>query len=404
MKKTPWIILLVLTIPALIWWWNHRGASPPQGARNDRNRPVPARTAQVERGEVPVILNALGTVTARHQALVRPRVDGLLQSVAFIEGAEVKAGDTLATIDPRPFAASLAVARGQLEKDRAQLEGARNDLKRYQKLLSEDSIASQEVDTQMALVKQLEGVVAADQGNVAAAELNLGFTTITAPIAGVAGLRQVDPGNMVRAGDTTGLVTITGIRPIDVVFAIPQEGLGQVLERHRHPVARAAIAVDVYGRDGRTLLGRGRLIAIDNQIDPATASTKLKAELANEDGAFFPGQFVNVQLVLETLNDALVVPRSAIQRGTPGTFVYVVSQEKTASVRPVELGPTSGERVVVSRGLALGETVVVDGADKLRDGSTVISVEPEGGKRQGGKGQGESAAGGKGPEAGASRP
>ncbi len=366
--------LLIALIGTGLWWWRYRDTIS-AGARGDRNRPVPALTELVRVGDVPVALMALGTINARQQALVRSRVDGLLQSVHFTEGAMVKAGDSLARIDPRPFAAALAVAQGQLAKDTAQLEAARIDLRRYRKLLAEDSIASQEVDSQESLVKQLEGAIAADQGTVATAQLNVSFTTITAPISGIAGLRQVDPGNMIHASDSGGLVVIAETRPIEVVFSIPQENLPHVLARFQDSDGRKNITVEVYGRDGDTLLEQGRLLAIDNQTDPTTGSIKLKAELANDKGVLFPGQFVNVRLVIETLKDVLTIAQSAVQRGTPGTFVYVVTAEKTASVHKVRLGPSAGGRIVVLEGLAQGETVVIDGADKLRDGAAVTTVE-----------------------------
>ena len=375
--RSKWIVGLMV-VAAMVaaggWWLQQMKAK--NAAKIDRNRPVPVLIGQVRLGDAPVTITALGTVTARQQATVRPRVDGLLLAVDFSEGTVVKAGDTLARIDPRPFEAALAVAQGQLEKDLAQLEIARTDVQRYKKLLAEDSIAGQQVDAQIALVKQLEGTVAADRGAVATARLNLSFTAITAPIAGRTGLRQVDPGNMVRASDTTGLVVLMEVQPITVVFAVPQEDLPEVMARFRDRKARGEIPAEALDRDGRTVLEKGRVLAIDNQTDPTTGSTKIKAQFDNQANRLYPGQFVNVRLLVDTLKAVLLVPPSAVQRGTQGAFVYVVSDDKTASVRPVQLGPASDERIVIASGLTSGETVVIDGADKLRDGSLVTAVVP----------------------------
>jgi len=375
--RSKWIVGLMV-VAAMVaaggWWLQQMKAK--NAAKIDRNRPVPVLIGQVRLGDAPVTITALGTVTARQQATVRPRVDGLLLAVDFSEGTVVKAGDTLARIDPRPFEAALAVAQGQLEKDLAQLEIARTDVQRYKKLLAEDSIAGQQVDAQIALVKQLEGTVAADRGAVATARLNLSFTAITAPIAGRTGLRQVDPGNMVRASDTTGLVVLMEVQPITVVFAVPQEDLPEVMARFRDRKARGEIPAEALDRDGRTVLEKGRVLAIDNQTDPTTGSTKIKAQFDNQANRLYPGQFVNVRLLVDTLKAVLLVPPSAVQRGTQGAFVYVVSDDKTASVRPVQLGPASDERIVIASGLTSGETVVIDGADKLRDGSLVTTVVP----------------------------
>lgn len=364
-----------IAIASGIWWWSHREATPGKNARNDRNRPVTVAVEQVDERDVPVSIQALGTIVAHRQATVRSRIDGLIESIDFAEGSTVHEGQILAHIDPRPFQAALSVARGQLAKDTAQLEAARIDLQRYRKLLSEDSIASQTVDTQTALVKQLEGVVATDQGNVTTAELNLSFTSITAPISGVAGLRQVDQGNMIHASDANGLVVLTETHPIEAVFAIPQENLPLVLNQYNKPATREKIMVDIYGRDGTTLIEHGKLLAIDNQTDTTTGSVKFKAQFANDTAQLFPGQFVNVRLIPETLPQALTLSQSAIQRGTAGTFVYLVSADKTVAVRQVRLGPVIGERVVILAGLAAKDTIVIDGADKLREGSSIMVID-----------------------------
>ena len=376
------------------WWWSKSqvdagadkagadgkaaaapGQAGPGGAGGRRNMPVPAVIDQVRAGDVPVIVTAIGTVTARSTAAARARVDGLLQSVSFREGQLVRAGDVIAQIDPLPFQAALQQAQGQLAKDQAQLDSAKLDLVRYQKLLEQDSIARQQVDAQAALVKQLEGTLQADRAQVATAQLNVGYTQVKAPITGRTGLRQVDAGNMVRASDTNGIVIITEVQPITAVFAVPQEVLPSVLARLNAKTAEDRLKVQAIDRDGRTVLDTGELLAVDNQIDAATGTVKLKAVFPNKASRLFPNQFVNAKLELEQLDGALTVPQSAVQRGAPGTYVYVVTPEKTASLRKVQLGVTSGDRVVVTSGLKEGEAIVIDGADKLRDGATVTTVQ-----------------------------
>ena len=376
------------------WWWSKSqvdtgadkagadgkaaaapGQAGPGGAGGRRNMPVPAVIDQVRAGDVPVMVTAIGTVTARSTAAARARVDGLLQSVSFREGQLVRAGDVIAQIDPLPFQATLQQALGQLAKDQAQLDSAKLDLVRYQKLLEQDSIARQQVDAQAALVKQLEGTLQADRAQVATAQLNVGYTQVKAPITGRTGLRQVDAGNMVRASDTNGIVIITEVQPITAVFAVPQEVLPSVLARLNAKTAEDRLKVQAIDRDGRTVLDTGELLAVDNQIDAATGTVKLKAAFPNKASRLFPNQFVNAKLELEQLDGALTVPQSAVQRGAPGTYVYVVTPEKTASLRKVQLGVTSGDRVVVTSGLKEGEAIVIDGADKLRDGATVTTVQ-----------------------------
>lgn len=341
-------------------------------------RPVPVAVGTVRSGDIDLAIDALGTVVAYNTALVKARVDGQLESVVFREGQLVKAGDLLATIDPRPFQVLLDQAAGQLRRDEALLANARIDLERYRDLLTKDSIARQQVDAQEALVRQYEGVVQTDRAQVDNARLQLGFTRVTAPVGGRLGLRQLDVGNMVRAGDTNGIVTITQTQPIHVVFAIPADQLPAVLAR----VQRGAqLAVDAYDRDGRTRLAQGRLQTIDNQIDPTTGTVKLKAVFANTDNgnALFPNQFVNARLRVDTRKAATLAPTAAIQRGTQGSFVYVVEQGQTVSVRPVVLGIQTGDVVAVDKGLAPGERVVVDGADKLRQGARIEIPAADGG-------------------------
>ena len=399
-KENGWVRagLITLTIAILGgggWWWyrstqtattgadksgasasaDTKGGAP--GAAGGRGRtPVPAVIDQVRVSEVPVIVTAIGTVTARSTAAARARVDGLLQSVSFREGQLVRAGEVMARIDPLPFQAALQSAQGQLAKDQAQLDSAKIDLVRYQKLLEQDSIARQQVEAQAALVKQLEGTLLGDRAQVATAQLNLGYTDVKAPITGRTGLRQVDAGNMVRSSDTNGIVVITEVQPITTVFSLPQEVLPSVLAKMGRDVKGGPkLAVQVLDRDGRTVLDTGELLAVDNQIDSATGTVKLKAVFPNKNNTLFPNQFVNMKLELERLDAAVTVPQSAVQRGTPGTYVYVVTPEKNASLRKIQLGPVVGDRVVITTGLKEGESIVIDGADKLRDGAPVTTVQ-----------------------------
>jgi membrane fusion protein, multidrug efflux system len=337
----------------------------------DAARPTPVATMAVRQGDFDVYLNALGTVTARGTVTVRSRVDGQLLRVLFDEGQVVKAGQLLAEIDPRPFEVQLAQMNGQLARDQALLTNARVDLDRYQTLLAQDSIAKQQVDTQASLVRQYEAAIASDKGQVDSAKLQLSFTRIVAPISGRLGLRQVDSGNMIHANDTNGIVVITQVQPIDVVFPIPESNLPRVQRRLREgdpPV------VDAYDRNQTRKLATGKLVTIDNQIDTATGTIKLKAAFANDDSALFPNQFVNVRMLLDTLHGVTLVPTAAILRGAPGTFVYVVKDDKTVTVRPVKVGPIEGENAVVDSGVAPGDVVVVDGTDRLREGGKVETV------------------------------
>jgi multidrug efflux system membrane fusion protein len=325
-----------------------------------------------ELGNLPITLEALGNVVAMQTVAVKSRVAGLLEKVHFREGDRVEAGQLLAEIDPRELQVQLAQAEGQLARNRALLENARVDLRRYETLFKQDSIARQQVDTQRALVRQYEGQIRVDEAQVANARLQLGYARVTAPISGRVGLRQVDPGNMVTGQEPNGLVVITQVEPISVLFAVPQDELRRVLDRM---ASGDRLAVQAYDRTQRNLLATGTLVSADNQIDPATGTIKLRAEFDNADGALFPNQFVNVRLELDTLRDVVTVPAAAIQRGSQGLFVYRVKPDRTVDLRTVTLGPTDGQRIAIASGLRPGDQVVIDGVDRLREGSPVDLVE-----------------------------
>ena len=348
-----------------------RPAGPARGGWDSRPMPVVAEPARKSDLDVRVV--ALGTVTPANSVTVHSRVDGQFDKIYFQEGTEVEAGAPLADLDPRPFQVQRQQSEAQLAKDQALLDNARLDLERYQTLLAQDSVAKQQVDSQAALVSQYEATIKVDQAQIASAALQLAYTHITAPIAGRIGLRAVDPGNIVHASDPAGIAVITQLKPITVIFAIPQDTLPRALARFK---SGEPMVVDAYDSDGHTLLAKGRLVTIDNQIDPTTGTVKLRAEFPNTDEALFPNQFVNVQLVVDEIKGATVVPNGAIQRGTVGTFVYVVTGQKTSTVRPVTTGPSDRGLTVVSKGLQPGELVVVDGVDKLREGAAVELVSP----------------------------
>lgn len=379
MKKIIFWVAALLIAGAIGFWIFHKqesASAKPAGQKQSSaadGRTMPVQAALARTGDIDVYINALGTVTALNTATVKTRVNGLLDRIIFHDGQKVKKGDALAEIDPRPFQVILDQARGQLARDQALLVGARLDLKRYRELWAKDSIARQQVDDQEALVLQDEGTVLSDRAQVENAQLNVDFAHITAPLSGRLGIRQVDAGNMINTTDTNGLVVITQTQPIYVLFAIPSDNIPAVLARLH---AGKTLTVDAYDRDGRNKLATGKLLTTDNQINVTTGTVMIKAEFANTDEALFPNQFVNARLRTETMRNAVVIPAAAIQRGTQGTFVYVVGPDHAVAVRPVTAGAVSGDNIAIEHGLAAGEQVVTDGTDKLRAGAKVEVTTP----------------------------
>ncbi|MDR9110544.1 Multidrug resistance protein MdtA [Burkholderia multivorans] len=378
--------LAVVVIGGLLWWhpWNRTPAGKPAagsaassagGGHRGRggpaamaNVPQPVQVAAATRGEMPVVLSALGTVTPLANVTVKTQLSGYLQSVAFKEGQIVKKGDLLAQIDPRPYQVALENAEGTLARDQALLATARLDLKRYRTLLSQDSIASQTVDTQASLVKQYEGTVKTDQAAVDSAKLNLTYARIVAPVSGRVGLRQVDPGNYVTPGDTNGIVVITQLQPMSVIFTTSEDNLPQILKQVN---AGQKLSVTAYNRNNTIPLETGSLETLDNQIDTSTGTVKLRATFDNKEGLLFPNQFVNTRLLVDVIRDATIVPTSAVLTGSIGQFVYIVKPDNTVTVRKVKVGPVDGERTSIVDGVAVGERVVTDGSDRLREGAKI---------------------------------
>ncbi|MCA8274239.1 MdtA/MuxA family multidrug efflux RND transporter periplasmic adaptor subunit [Burkholderia sp. AU30280] len=405
--------LAVVVIGGLLWWhpWNRTpaagtaasgtGASAAGGAGGHRGRggpaamaniPQPVQVATVTQGEMPIVLSALGTVTPLANVTVKTQLSGYLQSVSFQEGQIVKKGDVLAQIDPRPYQVSLENAEGTYARDSALLATARLDLKRYQTLLSQDSIASQTVDTQASLVKQYEGAVKTDQAAIDSAKLNLTYARITAPVSGRVGLRQVDPGNYVTPGDSNGIVVITQLQPMSVIFTTSEDNLPQILKQVN---AGQKLSVTAYNRNNTVPLETGSLATLDNQIDTSTGTVKLRANFDNKEGMLFPNQFVNTRLLVDVLRNATIVPTSAVLTGSIGQFVYVVKPDNTVTVRKVTIGPVDGERTSIASGVSPGERVVTDGSDRLREGAKIsIPADKPKGAHGAGAASGASGAGG----------
>ncbi len=350
--------------------WN-RGPNP-AWATTEKGPPlIPVRVVPAERRALPVHLKAIGTVTPLNTVTVRSRVDGQLLRILFEEGQRVRKGARLAAIDPASYEIALSRAEGQLQQNASQLENALRDLERLQQLMARNLVSAQEIEAQQALVRQRRGALAADQANVDNARLQLAYTRIEAPISGRLGLRLADEGNLIRGGDSGGIVVITQTQPISVVFTIPEIELSNVLQPLR---AGEELQVEAWDRSERTLLTSGVLRAVDNQIDLSTGTLRLKAEFPNTDERLFPNQFVNVRMRVRTIPDAIVIPSAAVQFGSRGTYVYVINDQDQATVRAVTLGPSDGTDQSITNGLKPGEAVVLEGLDRLREGRRVLVV------------------------------
>jgi len=365
------------------------------GGRGASLGPVPVVVSKIGRSSIPVYLNGLGNVSPYYSVVVKSRVDGQLMKVHFNEGELVKEGQLLIEIDPRPFQVQLEMAEATLAHDQALLANAKVDLERYKTLVKTDAIPSQQLDTQTALVTQYEATLKQDEANIDSAKLQLTYSRIPAPITGVLGLRLVDPGNIVHASDANGMITITQLQPISVLFTIPEDNLPQVTQKLR---AGAHLPADAYNRDNSRKLASGTLLTLDNQIDASTGTSKLKAVFDNKDNTLFPQQFVNIRLLVDTLTNQLVVPNVAIQNGQQGTFVYVVDDDSKVHLKPVQVGITTATEADILGGISDGDRVVIDGTDRLIDGAGVRVRKPGeldnppgydgggGGGRKGGRG------------------
>lgn len=366
------IAIVLLAVVLVRYLQRQQPAANPRGGRFGQNSPVAVSTATAKTGDIDVKIPGLGTVTPLATVTIRAQVSGVMQKIYFTEGQLVKEGDVLALIDPRPYEASLLQAEGNLKRDQALLANARVDLKRYEGLVKEDSIAEQQADTQRALVDQYIGTIESDQGTVKSARVNLSYTRVTAPASGRVGIRQVDQGNYVTAGDTNGIVVLNQLQPITALFTVPEDNVSAI---SRRVTAGNTLLVEAFDRTNSTKIADGKLSSLDNSIDVTTGTVKLRAEFANTDGALFPNQFVNISLLVDTLKNQVIIPNAAVRRGAPNgvttTFVYLVNANHTVTVRPVTLGVVDGERVGVTAGLADGDVVVTEGADRLREGATV---------------------------------
>src|SRR6516225_7085505 len=393
-----WVLLVLAIIGVGVWYYPKPENQPKTAGRNQFGGPTPVGVATVQKGDMPVTLTGLGTVTPLATVTVKTQINGYLVTVAFQEGQMVKKGDFLAQIDPRPYQVALEQAEGQLAKDQALLKNAQLDLQRYNTLVAQNSIATQTRDTQVSLVAQGQAAIKTDQAQVDAQKLNLVYAHIISPVTGRVGLRQVDAGNYVQTSDPNGIVVVTQLQPISVIFTLPEDNLPAVMKQVH---AGASLPVTAYDRTGTAVLGKGRLETVDNQIDTTTGTVKLRATFDNEQETLFPNQFVNIQLLVDTLHETDIVPVSAIQHGAPGAFVYVVKPDQTAAVQKVKLGPGDGQHIAVLDGLQPGEKVVVDGSDRLREGAKITFAatgNPAGAEQDKGQPQAAARAGGSSPD------
>lgn len=374
--------VVIVAIAALWYWHSHNstqtaaGAHAPQAGRGAaggrRGMPLaPVQAAAAVEGEVPRYLSGLGTITAANTVTVRSRVDGQLMALHFQEGQQVKAGDLLAEIDPSQFKVALAQAQGQLAKDKATLANAQRDLARYQQLVKTNLVSRQELDAQQALVSESQGTIKADEASVASAQLQLDWSRITAPIDGRVGLKQVDIGNQIASGDTTGIVVITQTHPIDLVFTLPESDIATVVQAQK---AGQTLSVEAWDRTNKQKLSEGTLLSLDNQIDTTTGTIKLKARFTNQDDALFPNQFVNARMLVSTEQNAVLIPTAALQMGNDGHFVWVLNEQNKVSKHTVTPGIQDSQQVAISAGLSAGDRVVTDGIDRLTEGAQVEVV------------------------------
>lgn len=369
-----WLLgsLALAVLAVLLWWFWPSPPEAPQGGRWRDGGPVPVRVANVSQGDFPIELKALGTVTAYNRVNVRGRVDGELVKLLFKDGQQIEAGDLLAVIDPRSYEIALQQAQGALQESQAQLRNAELDLARYRGLYAEDSIAKQTLDTQEALVNQYRGSIKSLQANVATARLNLDFTQIRAPISGRLGIRQADVGNLVSSGDELPLVVITQTLPIALIFTLPEAELPAVVQQLR---AGETLVVEAWDRSEKFKLAEGELESVDNLIDTATGTVKLKARFANAEEMLFPNQFVNVRLRVKTLHNVTLMPAAALQFGASGTFAYVVDNDDKVQLTPISVGASDGLLSVVEQGLSVGDRLVLEGTDRLRSGNQVEVID-----------------------------
>ncbi|KAA0263483.1 MdtA/MuxA family multidrug efflux RND transporter periplasmic adaptor subunit [Hafnia alvei] len=388
-KRLWWAIAVLVVAGVIVWRYTSSGTEAPAagaeqaqkgkaggkagGRRGGSGILAPVQAAETRISNVPNYLTGLGTVTAANTVTVRSRVDGQLMKIHFTEGQQVKAGDLLAEIDPRPFQVQLAQAQGQLAKDQAILANARRDLARYQQLSKTNMVSKQELDTQASLVTQTQGSIMADQGAVDSAKLQLTYSRITAPIDGRVGLKLVDEGNYITSGDTTGLVVLTQTHPIDVVFTLPEANIASIQQAQKE---NGKLEVEAWDRSNQHLLTTGTLLSMDNQIDTSTGTIKIKARFDNQDDTLFPNQFVNVRLKVSTQSDAVVAPAAAVQMGNEGNFVWVLNDKNQVSKHAVSVGTRDASDVVITGGLSAGERVVTDGIDQLTEGATVEVIAP----------------------------
>jgi multidrug efflux system membrane fusion protein len=378
LRRPPLVVLGLMALLVLAVYRITSLVQKPSRGHEQQNAPQPVAVASIGTGDINVVVNALGTVTPIATVTVKSRVDGELLAVGFKEGQTVKKGDFLAQIDPRPFEATRAQLEGQLVHDQGLLDQARKNLVRFQTLLKQDSIARQQAEDQVFLVKQNEGSVQADQALINAQKLNLIYAHIVSPIDGRIGLRMVDPGNFVQTTDA-GLAVVTQMHPISVIFIVPEDNIPPIMDAIR---AGRTLEVTAYDRANVAPLSTGKVISLDSQIDPTTGTVKLRADFDNLDDKLFPNQFVNAHLLIRTLHGAITVPSRAVQYGAPGAYVYIVGLDDTVAARTIELGPQDGPMFAVKSGLSPGDRIVVDGADRLRPGMKVsisASKEPDGG-------------------------